>query len=290
MTAEMLIKKVHEEFGPFDIPAEQAVEAAKKILERAQAETALQQAEEKFVGRNIALEEYVALPSEQKHRYFGEAKKLNRSWIEKQLNNLKAKWIMVVNDQVVLHGASLNDYPEDEDFLELCQKIGKYPFVFFSPMVFAIEEQPIAWHKTKAPDDFYPATSITISGYKKPLRAEADLDTGAIDCYSDLELLIKNGIVRIQPQDFEDISEHLSQPYVYLTKHLWLELTDEKGVTRQFRANVICVKDWRNSPFIAINPARTFLLGREVLLELRPRLVLDFDARCTEVQFKMAPS
>jgi len=48
------------------------------------------------------------------------------------------------------------------------------------------------------------------------------------------------------------------------------------------------VADWHNSPFTAINPNRTFLLGRSGLLNLRPRVILDFDARLTEVEFKEA--
>jgi hypothetical protein len=198
---------------------------------------------------------------------------------------------MVVNGQVVKHGATLDNYPEDEEFIELCQKTGKYPFVFFSPRVFAIEEHPTAWHETYEPNDHYPAVAITLSGYENWLITEADLDTGAMDCYCDLDLLTARGIVKIQPQEFEDTSEHLSQSFVYLTKRVWLALADEEGRINKCRTTVICVENWHNSPFTAINPTRTFLLGRSVLLEeLKPRLVLDFAAKRTEVQYVKATS
>jgi hypothetical protein len=205
MTTQLLIEKVGEQIGPLHSQSDQAVAAAMKILRDAQTEPPAQPTDEKFSGRNITLEEYKALPREEKSRYHDEAEELNWRWVEKQLNSLQAKWIMVVDGQVVSHGATLKNFPGREDIVKICERTGKYPFVFFSPRIFAIEELSNPWHTTKDAGDAYPA--------------------------------------------------------------------------------FICVNDWRNGPFIAINPARTFLLGRSVLLELQPRLVLDFAARRTEVQF-----
>jgi hypothetical protein len=128
---------------------------------------------------------------------------------------LNAKWIVVVDGQVLMHGSTLDSYPEDEDFFALCEKTGRFPFVFISPRVFDIEERPTVWHKTK-----------------------------------------------------------------------WLELIDEVGTSHKWRTAIICVANWKRSPFTSINPSRTFLLGRGVLFNLRPRITPDFDARLTEVKFK----
>jgi hypothetical protein len=285
MTTETLIDKVREELGTLDVPVEQAIAATVKIMQGGKTTRVPLSTEERFISQNITLEEYVALPSEHKHRYFGEAEELNQRWIENQLTKLGAKWIMVVDGQVVLHGATLDDYPEDEDFFALCEKTGKYPFVFFSPLVFAIEELPTVCNKTKQPGDAYPAVSITVSGNNKHFETMADLDPGVVDCYRPLELLITNDVVKVQLKDPLYASKHLSQPFLYRTKRLWLKLVDETGVNRQLRTTIICVDGWQNSPFTAINPTRTFLLGRGALLKLRPRLILDFAAKRTEVQF-----
>jgi hypothetical protein len=285
MTTENLIQKVREELGTLDKKSEQAVATAMKILHRTEASAPPEQTEEKFLSQNITLEEYVALPRPERRQYQDQAKKLNTIWIEDQLRKLSARWMMVIEGHVVLHGPTLDNYPEDDEFLNLCQTTGKYPFVFFSKRVFEIEEQSQAWHKTYEPNDLYPAVSISLSGYNHHLAIAADLDTGAMDCYSDLELLSANGIIKIQLQEFEDTSEHLSRPFTYFTKRIWLELIDDAGTHRKRRATVICVDDWQNSPFVSINANRTFLLGRSILLTLQPRLVLDFAAKCTEVQF-----
>jgi hypothetical protein len=285
MTTETLIEKVRAKLGRLDAQGEQLLATALEIIQDVNATPSTQPAQENFASHNITLEEYRALPREAKWRYQDQAAKMNRRWIENQLNRLKAKWIMVVNGQVVLHGATLDSYPEDEDFLALCQKSGKYPFVFFSPRVFAIEEHPTLWHSTNEPADAYPALSITIAGNNNRFATEADLDTGAVDCYAALELLQTHGVIKTGTDDVLEISEHLSQSFIYSTKRVWLELVDEAGVSRQGRATIICVDDWHNSPFTAINPKRSFLLGRNVLFNLRPRITLDFDARITEVRF-----
>jgi len=290
MTTETLIQKVREKVGAFDEYGEKLVVAAMEILQSADQKTAPQAFAESFISRNISMEEYIALPTPERSRYQSDAEKSNRHWIEKQFNNLHANWIMVVDGQVVKHGATLDDYPEDEEIYALQEKTGKCPFVFFSSFLLAIEESATTWHKTNKPGDAYPALLITISGNNKQLKTEADLDSGAVGCYCALDLLQAQGIIKLLPKDIQQISQHLSQPFIYFTKQVWLELVDKNEASRRLRTSLICVTNWQNSPFTTINPNRTFLIGRSVLLNLRPRLVLDFDACCTEVQFGEAVS
>jgi hypothetical protein len=207
---EVLIQKVRDELGELDERSEQFVATLKKVLQDTESASRRQPSPATFVSRNIAPEEYEALPRAEKRRYHDETEKLNQRWVENQLNRLQAKWLMVVDGQVVMHGATLDSYPDDEEFLALCEKTGKYPFLFVRSRVFAIEEHATLWHNTNEPGDAYPAITIGLTG--------------------------------------------------------------------------------NNSPFTSINPDRTFLLGRSVLFNLRPRLILDFDARRTEVEFKEATS
>jgi len=285
MTTETLIQKVRDELGTLDAKSEEAVATAAKILHNAETIQTPQPSEEKFLSKNITLEEYVALPRPERRRYQDEAEKLNQRWVEKQFKKNNARWIMVVDGQVVGHGSTLQDFPDHDEILAVCESTGKYPFAFLSPSVFAIEEVPTKWHATQEHGDAYPALTITLYGNRNRFETEADLDTGAVDCYASLELLTASGVVKVQNEDFSWTSEHLTEPFVYFSLPLLLELKNEAGVSRQRRTAVICVEDWRNSPFVAINPDRTFLLGRSVLLSLQPRLTLDFSAKCTEVQF-----
>jgi len=55
-------------------------------------------------------------------------------------------------------------------------------------------------------------------------------------------------------------------------------------------AKIYCVLNWRMSPFVAINPNRTALIGRDIMFELKPRVLLDFDKRQTEIVTAQKPA
>jgi hypothetical protein len=290
MTTETLIQKVREKRGSLNSENEQILAMAMQILHDTENTSLPSAAEKSFISRNISMEEYRALPRPERRRYQSDAEELNRRWIENQFKALGANWIMVIDGQVAKHGKNLGDYPAEEKIRDIQKKAGKCPFVFFSKFLLAIEESPTSWHSTKEQGDFYPSLSIKISGHNNLFATEADLDTGAYECYSDLELLIDNGVITLEPDDFEYNARHLSRPYIYFAKEVLIDLVDATSTSRQYRTTMICVDGWQNSPFVAINPDRTLLLGRRVLLNLRPRLSLDFDARLTEVEFKQTPA
>jgi len=290
MTTEVLVQQVRDELGVIDERSEQFVATLKKVLQRADKASKPHPSEEKFVSQNMSMEAYRSLPRPERRHYQSDAEKLNQRWIEKQFKNLNANWIIVLDGTVVKHGATLGDYPSEQDIRQLQQKTGKCPFVFFSKFLLAIEEHPTSWHQTKESTDFYPALAVKISSASKLFETEADLDTGAVECYGDLELLRDNGVINLDHDDLEYHSSHLSRSFAYFAKEVFLDLVDATDTSHQCRTTIICVDDWRNSPFVAINPARTLLVGRRVLLDLRTRLVLDFDGRFTEVEYKKAVS
>ena len=285
MTTEKLIQKVREELGMLDTKGEQIVATALRVLQGSDKEHVPQRPEDDFVSRNISMEEYRALSHLERRRYQSDAEKINRRWIDKQFKSLGANWIMVIDGNVVKYGSTLDNYPGDEELRNLRQQTGKCPFVFLSKFLLTIEEHQTQWHHTNEPADSYPALSVTVLGQSNLFETEADLDTGAVECYGDLDRLVDRGVINIDPDDIEHNSSHLSQP-VYLTKEVRIDLVDKLGVSHSYRTAMICVSEWQNSPFTVINPDRTLLLGRRVLLRLRPRITLDFDLRLTEVEFR----
>lgn len=290
MTTETLIQKVREEVGELDERSRELLATAMKIIQSNDGGEKASAGANTFLSRNVSLEDYRLLPRPERRRYQSEAEMLNQRWIEERFQALEANWIMVIDGRIVKHGASLEDYPGDDEMRELRQQAGKIPFVFFSKFLLAIEEASLPWHKTTVPGDFYPTLSIVLSHSNNRSAVEADWDTGTIGCYGDLAHLINKGLVAIDPDDVEHEAHHLSQAYAYFTKEVLIEMVDTMGKSRRGRTGVICVDDWQRSPFVNINPHRTFLLGRKLLLNLRPRVTLDFDARQSEVEFKQQAS
>lgn len=63
-----------------------------------------------------------------------------------------------------------------------------------------------------------------------------------------------------------------------------IRIRDLLGATRETNWPVACVRDWSQSPFVRINATRRALVGRGPLLELKPRICLDFGSRATEIE------
>lgn len=237
-----------------------------------------------FQGENISLEEYERLPDDQKVRYAMDAQERNREWLEQKFRELQASWLMVVDGQVVAYG-SPEDYPSDEEFLELCRRTGKEPFIFDNPFELLIEESG-GWHPTMYSPDHYPTVKVILSSAQGSLGVEADLDAGARAVYADFNLLQSAGVLPLFTFRRAQ-GHHLGLPYEYTRRRLRIELTDEAGITRRVEWQVYCVFDWARSPFVLINPSRQSLVGRGVLLRLQPKIELDFRARLTEVHHQL---
>jgi len=141
VTQEDVLEKVRERLGSLDAKAEQAVAQALAVLNEAlKRETSAQPMEKKFVSANVSLAQYEAWSPEERFQYLNNAKKINASWIKKHFGDLRAAWLMVIDGQVITHGRSIQQLPQEEAFDTLCETHGKYPFVFFNPRLFMIEE------------------------------------------------------------------------------------------------------------------------------------------------------
>lgn len=293
MTTETVLNQVRERLGSLSDEAEQAVAEALEIVRRmngASLSPAVDQeaSDENFKGENAELQEYLSWSDQQKLDYQTETEKANAKWVEKKMQELDAMWLIVMDGQLVASGPLMRMFPRDAEFDALCRKHGKYPFVFFNPSLFYIEET-LSWHATKFSGDAYPTVRIKLQSEAGQTELEADFDTGAMDTYVDLTLLAQKGVVTGIDMRPRQNSSHLGKNYWYTAKSLWLELKDKSGQSRQTEIAAICVANWSHSPFTAINRKRTALVGRDTMLQLRPAVVLDFDNCQTEVEFRQTP-
>jgi len=289
MITETVLKQVRDRLGPLNGQAEQAVAEAVEIIRQMSEQPSSPITEDSFKGENVSLEEYLSWSDDQQEQYQSDAEEANIKWVEEKMRKLNAMWLIVIDGEIVASGPALRTFPPDEEFDALCEKIGKYPFVFFSPRLFFIEETT-AWHSTTDPGDAYPTIQINLKTNAAEIELEADFDTGASDTYLDLGLLVQRGVITIAPMRTKKRSSHLGQNFSYITKAIWLEVKDKTGQRRQTRIIAVFVKNWRNSPFVVVNPNRTALVGRGTMLQLQPRVLLDFAVRQTEVEYPTATS
>ncbi|MCI0692729.1 hypothetical protein L0337_12095 [candidate division KSB1 bacterium] len=222
MIQETIINEVRQRLGPLNSQAEQAVKEVLEILKLPREATSPETQEEPFIGTNVSVAQYEAWSRDERLKYQTDPEKINARWIEKKMQELNVAWIMVIDGLVVASG-SLTDYPSDEEFDALCEKFGKFPFVFLSPRVLMIEE---------------------------------------------------------------NVSQHLGKNFRYVQRPLWLEVTDKHGKSQHVGMIALCIEQWQSSPFVAINPQRIALVGREAFLKLQPIVHLDFAARQTEIEYE----
>jgi hypothetical protein len=151
--------------------------------------------------------------------------------------------------------------------------------------MFYIEETG-SWHPTAIPGDSYPTVRIKLKNDASETELEADFDTGAMDTYLNLDFLLQHRLIMVKKRKIMKDSSHLGRNYRYITKSIWVEAKDKSGQRRQTRIVAICVTNWSHSPFVAINPNRTALVGRVTMLQLQPAVLLDFANRQTEVEYR----
>ncbi|MCI0690815.1 hypothetical protein L0337_02290 [candidate division KSB1 bacterium] len=285
MTTDTVLKQVRDRLGPLNGQAEQAVAEAVEIIRQMSERPSSPITEDSFKGENVSLDEYESWSEDQQAQYLAEAKKANATWIEKRLQDLGAAWMIVVEGKIIAHGPTLQTLPHDEEFDALCEKYGKFPFVFFSPRLFLIEETALC-HSTTTPGDAYPTIWISLKADKVGTALEADFDTGAFDAYFNLDLLTQSGVIKAKKRTVYDESAHLGKNFRYTTQSLTLEIKDKSDQYRQAKIVAVCVKNWNNSPFVTINPNRTALVGRNAISKLRPIVSLDFANHQTEVEYR----
>jgi hypothetical protein len=73
------------------------------------------------------------MPTEAKLALRTLALRKHGTWIEKQLNELRASWILCIGHAVVESGTSLDTYPSDQQLLKLGVAKDLVPWVFTRP-------------------------------------------------------------------------------------------------------------------------------------------------------------
>jgi hypothetical protein len=145
-------------------------------------------------------------------------------------------------------------------------------------------EEGTAWQPTIYPDDAYPTLTVVFSDGGQRWETIADLDTGAVEVYTNAALLEGNGIVTFPLATLWRRGQHLGQTYRYTRIPLQVALKADDGTEKGAIHSVLCVRNWQQSPFVAVNPNRTALVGRSLCLATQVKITLDFAQHVTSVQ------
>ena len=176
MRVEDIIAEVEKRLGPLDEKARKAVELALAMAEGEKTE------EVAWQGENPPFEVAAKMPPQQRGRLLQELEQLNRKWLERKASELGARWLLVIDGEVVRFGKSPADILSDEEMEAICRERGKLPLLFFPlrPV-----EETVRWHATQYANDAYPTLPLRVSNGVTGLDLVADFDTGASEVYLD---------------------------------------------------------------------------------------------------------
>lgn len=296
MTREALIKSVKKKYAGADVAT---IDAVLKTLAENDTDLAVprqkapgsndktarpvKKRKQQFIGKHLTLEEYRKLSLDERGDFKQRLKEQNHKWLEEKFAKLRAIWLMVMDSEIIAFGNSMRDYPSVEKICEIGKRYGKRPFIFINDLFVAIEESTLAWHPTIYDDDFYPTVPITLSTDSDSINVAADFDTGAAASFADYDILYSHAIIKAHDDEEAETSAHLGQVFKYISKTIDIEIKISSKKTLQKRLPIFCVPNWQTSPFVSINPQRQALAGRDLFLELKPNILLDFANRQTKI-------
>ena len=273
MMVDEILAEVEKRMGALDERTKQAVTLALQLAE--------QHGLPKWQGENPTWDEWQRMSEEERQAVMDELEQRNRVWLEWMRRTLQAEWLLVVDGKIVRYGASWNDYPSDDALEALIQQLGKVPLLFAADPL--IEET--AWSPTRYPEDFYPTLSVTFQGLAgQRITLVADFDTGSRHTFADADLLQRQGIIALPLTTLWAVGWHLNRPFRYTPKSLIVILTAADGTQKTSSQTILCVRNWQQSPFVAVNPNRTALVGRSLCLATQVKITLDFAQQVTSVQ------
>jgi hypothetical protein len=100
----------------------------------------------------------------------------------------------------------------------------------------------------------------------------ADFDTGSRHTFADADLLQRQGVIHLLPTTLWAVGWHLNRSFRYTPKSLIVILTAADGTQKTSSQTILCVRNWQQSPFVAVNPNRTALIGRSLCLATQVKI------------------
>lgn len=125
MTKEEILVELEKRMGPLDEKTREAVTATVDLIEQAPSPPLSWMPEPKFQGENPPFAVAAQMSLEERTQALNELEQRNRDWLRQRCQEWSAGWLMVIDGQVILHGATLDNYPTDEELLSLSQSTGK---------------------------------------------------------------------------------------------------------------------------------------------------------------------
>jgi hypothetical protein len=150
MTQAQILAELERQMGPLDERAKKVAARTLALLEtRATGEETsdLSEPEGAFQGENPPFAEIARLGLTERGRVMQALASTNRAWLQQKCAELQARWLIVVDGQILAHGPTLASGTVEQAVQAAARETGKFPLLFVAP--WPIEEKA-SWHATRA--------------------------------------------------------------------------------------------------------------------------------------------
>ena len=112
-------------------------------------------------GKNsfaVSFDEFAKLSVTEQRKLRHQALHENRDWIDQQLTEHNAEWILVLGGIVECYSMSLDELPSTQEIYQVAEQKGFAPFVFVKNAL--VEEHSTSKWTSIERDDYYPTITI----------------------------------------------------------------------------------------------------------------------------------
>lgn len=218
------------------------------------------------------LARFRALGDDERAELVKRADRIARERVDRELAARGAVWLVLVGDDVVLTSNDPLAIPSPEDVLRLGEPKGLVAYLFEAPMIEEVPPPVAPWTALDG-QDRYPTIPLSIEG----TTIVADLDTGSFGTLIDADLAPVSGGTWFS-------GRHLGQSYFWAPARADIEIACARDGSVTKAMALRCVRDWKASPFVRINPKRAALVGRDLLRAFSLTLVLRSREAETEIE------
>jgi hypothetical protein len=195
----------------------------------------------------------------------------NETWIRAQLSQSGKRWLMICGDEAIASSIMTN-FPSKELIRDIGLATNKVPLVYIAPP--PIEESN--WHSVCQRGDCYPTVRVSIDG----TELVDDFDTGSSITHVSSDLLDFDKDV-----DAIQTAYHLGERFDFFMRRATVGIQDDRNKKkRAAELSIAVVFDWRKSAFVKVNPDRSALIGRDILLAFKLRAMLNSRRRKTRIE------
>ena len=226
--------------------------------------------------------EFMNLTDEERDQVFEIAAEINSGFTNEFFEKNKNKdWIVIAKTPGnIIESGKSKDEPDVDRLEKLAKKYDTPVFTYSRPKT--VEQIGTNWPCKSNSDDYYPTVSIGFNSNGEQHILQGDFDTGSTHSFISYEVIMGMGVLERKPIIPASSKIIFGKRYRYYKIKLKCKLYGESK-EKEIELKCELVKNWKDSPQVFHYKDRVALIGRNLLLDNKVKLLLDGENKKTDI-------